>query len=155
MATPRYLVLRDIFVAPDKIFQGSVIETHAAPGEHLKPLNKEAEARLEEWYMETVEYTAFDQDGKPQLRKIQPHLKYKLMTNPVAVQHEVKVLKGPAKDAPGNLSLGESLVRRSSTDQRPGPAVTIEVDMDDLPEEEPVAKVLSAAPPPTTARRNS
>jgi hypothetical protein len=149
MATPMYLVLADIFAAPEMIKTGSIIRTNAAPGDHLKPLNAEAEARMEEWYQEVVEYTETtfdDTTGAPiqKLRKIQPHLRFKLAAEtggkPV---HAIETVKLPTKDQPGGMSLAETLIRHTSTDQRPGPAVPLVPDLSDI-EDEPLGNEVEA-----------
>lgn len=49
---PQYELLADHFFEPEVVGKGSVIEYDGIPNNLMKPLNKEAEAALEEWYNE-------------------------------------------------------------------------------------------------------
>jgi hypothetical protein len=49
---PQYELLADHFFEPEVVGKGSIIEYDGVPNNLMKPLNKEAEAKLEEWYNE-------------------------------------------------------------------------------------------------------
>lgn len=119
---PKYRLLQDSFFAPRMLLAGSIVGTHAPPGNHMQPLNAAAERRLEDWYHE--EYDEFDEKGKKTGQKVKPHLKFKIQRYEPGVVHSVDLLAEPKPDDMTNsLSLaGASANVRPDTDQRPGPA---------------------------------
>lgn len=119
---PQYRLLADSFFAPKYLLAGSIVATHAPPGNHMQPLNQAAEDRMEEWYHE--EFDEIDEKGKKTGEKVKPHLKFKLQRFEPGVAHSVDVLAEPrADDMTNSLSLAASSANlRPDTDQRPGPA---------------------------------
>lgn len=119
---PQYRVLQDSFFAPRMVYAGSIISTHAPPGNHLEPLNEAAVARMEEWYNQ--EFDEIDEKGKKTGQKVQPHMKFRIQLYEPGVVHSVDVLAEPrADDMTDSLSLAAAHQQtRVDTDQRPGPA---------------------------------
>lgn len=143
MGKPRYLVLetQGTFIGDVLHRQGSVIATDSSPGPHLKPLNKEAKARMEAWYEESVEYTTYKESGEPEMKLAYPHRRFRIKENAPGVQASADLIRGPRRDDPGGLSLGETLVGKN-TDQRPGPTkFNYEEYEDDGVELEPASDV--------------
>lgn len=126
--TPRYKLLADSFFAPRLLLAGSIVATHAPPGNHMEPLNEAAKARMEAWYDE--EYPVLDKDGKDTGEKYKPHMKYRIQRYEPGEVHEVELLAAPkAADMTGSLSLADvDQVRFKDTDQRPGPAPVPEAE---------------------------
>jgi hypothetical protein len=119
--TPRYKLLADAFFAPRMLKAGSIIATHASPGNHMEPLNEAAEARMEEWYNE--KHPVVGKDGKATGEHHHPHAKYKIQRYEPGEVHHVELLAEPKpQDMTDSLSLAEvDQVRYKDTDQRPGP----------------------------------
>jgi len=147
--TPRYKLLQDSFFAPRMLLAGSIIATHASPGNHMEPLNEAAVAKMEEWYHQ--EFPLMGKDGKPTGETYKPRLKYKIQRYEPGEVHQVELLAEPKpQDMTNSLSLAEvDQVRFKDTDQRPGPEV--------VPEAEAIrvqsgAEVVEAAPQ-TDARK--
>lgn len=126
--TPRYKLLADSFFAPRMLLAGSIIATHASPGNHMEPLNEAAVARMEAWYDE--EHPVIGKDGKPTGDTHRPHMKYKIQRYEPGEVHQVELLAEPkAADMTNSLSLAEvDQVRFKDTDQRPGPAAVPEAE---------------------------
>lgn len=119
--TPRYRLLQDSFFAPKMVLAGSIIETHAPPGNHMEPLNDAATARMEEWYNEEVD--ELDDKARKTGEKIKPHMIYRTQLYEPGVLHNVDVLAEPRPDDMTNsLSLAGVDQQKRDTDQRPGPA---------------------------------
>jgi hypothetical protein len=136
MATPRYLVLTPTFIQPEPLLAGDIIATDSTPGEHLKPLNKEAKAKMEAWYEEELTYTVYDKDtGLPSQHKCWPHRKYRIQTSEPGQAQTVQVLKRAKTLNEPESSVGFSFLK-PSTDQRPGPEMSQDVDLSDLPDED-------------------
>jgi hypothetical protein len=149
MAVPEYRVLEDSFYEPNHVLKGSIIRTTSAPGPHLQPLNAEAEARMEEWYDE--EFDELDpKTQRPTGKKITPHARYRIGVSVKGEKHETTLVSGPPKDAPGSLSLAESMqTQRPNTDQRPPPAREFAARQDPpLMVEEKSASTVADAPQP-------
>lgn len=147
--TPKYKLLADSFFAPRLLLAGSIVATHAPPGNHMEPLNDAARARMEAWYEE--EYPVLDKDGKDTGEKYKPHMKYRIQRYEPGEVHEVELLAAPkVADMTNSLSLSEvDQVRFKDTDQRPGPALVPEAE---AIREQSGAEVVEAAPQ-TDARK--
>lgn len=119
---PKYRLLQAAFFAPKYLQPGTIIATHASPGNHLEPLNEAAEQKLEDWYHE--EYDEFDEKGKKTGQKVKPHLKFRIQRYEPGVVHSVEVLAEPKPDdMTDSLSLAAATTSNlRDTDQRPGPA---------------------------------
>lgn len=119
---PQYRLLMDSFFAPKFLAAGSIIATHASPGNHLQPLNEAAKQRMEDWYHE--EFDEFDEKGKKTGQKVKPHMKFRIQLYEPGVVHDVQVLAEPrADDMTNSLSLTAAAQQGlRDTDQRPGPA---------------------------------
>jgi hypothetical protein len=152
---PQYRLLANSFFAPKYLLAGSIVETHAPPGNHMQPLNPAAEDRMEKWYHE--EFDEFDDKGKKTGQKVKPHLKFRIQRFEPGVVHAVNVIAEPRPDDMTNsLSLaGAAANVRPDTDQRPGPAAVPEaapVSEAEAVKEQTGAAVIEAAPQ-TDARK--
>lgn len=149
MATPRYKVLQTTFVAPHTLGPGSIIEMEGMPGDHLEPLNAEAEAKMEEWY--NLEYDEVSDKGEKTGKKVKPNWQKKPSVRELVEAPSVKVLASPKPESERVLTLAEVMAGHGRTtdptDQRPGPAIIPESEAFD----EDGPKVLAAVPPPKPA----
>ena len=161
MAVPRYRVLSDTFIAPMLIRAGSTIETDGPPGNHLDPLNPEAEERMEDWY--TQEVLFYDEkgkkvkigetpEGKPIWQTYQPHMEHRIRRFEPGTAQIATVVSDPPRDMVGSMSLSEVLIQQPSVDPRPGPAVPRKVPQ--LEESAPAVAVVEEGKPKTTVKSN-
>lgn len=150
---PEYKVLANSFFEPDWVAAGSIVRTYATPGPHLDPLNDAASAAMEAWYSEEVE--ELDPKTKQKTGKlIRPHEMYRIRTYEAGEKFTHQVVSGPKPDEVGSLSLSETMLKKS-TDQRPPPSATRSRKPAVSPDDGPVAQVVAAASPTTTASRVS
>lgn len=119
---PEYEVLQRSFFAPHTLEPGTCIIYEGHPGNHLKPLNAAAEAKMEEFYSKTFperdprtkELTGKQIAPRAVLRPFKGEKE-------APVNHGILVTATPIEDplATNVMSLAELAAIRKSTDPRP------------------------------------
>ncbi len=117
----RYFVTRDTFVAPHFLKAGTEINYTGMPGDHLVPMDEEAEARMEEWYAQTLIEPDRVVDGvMVPGGKIFPNEKFRpLPAGEIFGAAQVQVVKEAAVDSGESLSLAEAQLERGRNDPIP------------------------------------
>lgn len=160
-ALPRYQLGGGMFIPPDFLDPGSIIETDMPPAEHFRPLNAAARKRMEEWYEEGTPYTKYDENGIGTEAVAYCHRKYKIPVGKAAgAAYKVKVLRR-AKEQPEEpeMSAAFAFLKPAQEQKLPPPLLQDDENLDlfeadDYEEEpEPAAKVLQPGPRTTTAVR--
>lgn len=158
-ALPRYQLGGAMFIPPDLIDAGSIIETDMPPAEHFKPLNAAARKAMEDWYEEGVPYMKYDENGVGTEQVAYPHRKYRLGDPKKAAQYKTKVLRR-AKEQPVDpeMSTGFAFLKPAQEQKLPPPLLAEDEDLSTFDQDEdeseaPAAKVLQPGPRPTTAIR--
>lgn len=128
---PMYEVLEDCFVAPHFLRQKAIIRMTGEAAAHLKPLNKAAEAKLEEWYEK--EYTVVDERGNTTMQR----LNAKKRPAERAKIHQARAALVANPPAQTDADIVPPVSRELQPDLIPGEDVFgIGDQADDLPEEE-------------------
>lgn len=121
---PTYRIVdpKGAFIEPQLVAAGSVIRYNGPPGPHLEPINDAARERMEAWYEE--EYDEIDDKGKKTGQKVKPHARYRMAppSETPATLYGVEVL-AEAIPMEKVQSLAEIMAAKTSTNQRPGPAI--------------------------------
>lgn len=122
MAIPQYFVKATTFIAPWRLQKGSVIETEMEPGPHLEPMNNEARAKMESFYLKEVDY--IDDKGLPQ--KIKPNFNKRPVTLEERAAAQVRLVSLPQQPQNSALqSLAEAQLRPATEYTLPPPAVVL------------------------------
>lgn len=154
MALPRYQTLEELPTPNGILLPGAIIDFEGSPGPHLYPLNPEARARMEEWYLEWYEFDQSLPDGTKIKVRHQPHLQFRQMHSEPATVHQPVVISSSSPRSPKGQSLAEVNapgMGKKAFDQRPGPAESSNIRkefLEPLNEEEGAQMALVAEPPP-------
>lgn len=119
LEVPRYEVLGEVFMAPYLIKPGAIIAFRGLPHDKLRPLNKTAALRMEEYY--NKEYPVLDKDGK-QIDIRKPNLSKR--PGPATAPGEeftVELISAPPPPTDNVMGLAESIVARAKEWAPPGP----------------------------------
>lgn len=134
--TAQYEVLkRDtayVFIEPEMVKAGSIIETDMKPGPHLRPLNAEAEAAFEAWINEFTTFQLDPLTGLPKEdengKKIsyKPREQYRRRVAEPVTPHTMRIVANPPQPKQGEslatVAMGKATEWKRPDGDAPAPA---------------------------------